>query len=133
MKRPALPLRNRQRSVPRSMLAYVSEPPFTVEVVSPLLTWPTSKSSSRSEPLLMSPKPRLPFRNPPCARFFRPCSSKACASSSVQVSTEVGLPSVGSTRCALWLREVLPSLYLSLIHISEPTRLLSISYAVFCL
>ena len=24
-------------------------------------------------------------------------------------------------------------LYLSLIHISEPTRLLSISYAVFCL
>src|SRR5674536_266434 len=28
---------------------------------------------------------------------------------------------------------VLPALHLSLIHISEPTRLLSISYAVFCL
>ena len=26
-----------------------------------------------------------------------------------------------------------PSMFLSLIHISEPTRLLSISYAVFCL
>src|SRR5674536_306620 len=26
-----------------------------------------------------------------------------------------------------------PALFLSLIHISEPTRLLSISYAVFCL
>eukprot|EP00658_Telonema_sp_P-2_P083190 TRINITY_DN8946_c0_g1_i6.p1 TRINITY_DN8946_c0_g1~~TRINITY_DN8946_c0_g1_i6.p1 ORF type:complete len:154 (-),score=60.11 TRINITY_DN8946_c0_g1_i6:124-585(-) len=28
---------------------------------------------------------------------------------------------------------LVPDLYLSLIHISEPTRLLSISYAVFCL
>src|SRR5678816_2365483 len=30
-------------------------------------------------------------------------------------------------------REQLGGYYLSLIHISEPTRLLSISYAVFCL
>src|SRR5678816_1440930 len=35
----------------------------------------------------------------------------------------------------MWLRNVLwyAVLILSLIHISEPTRLLSISYAVFCL
>src|SRR5678815_2201343 len=32
-----------------------------------------------------------------------------------------------------WRRAVIVPLYLSLIHISEPTRLLSISYAVFCL
>src|SRR5678815_3485354 len=31
------------------------------------------------------------------------------------------------------LRSRVTELYLSLIHISEPTRLLSISYAVFCL
>src|SRR5678815_3025066 len=30
-------------------------------------------------------------------------------------------------------RSAAPTLFLSLIHISEPTRLLSISYAVFCL
>eukprot|EP00658_Telonema_sp_P-2_P053206 TRINITY_DN41669_c0_g1_i1.p2 TRINITY_DN41669_c0_g1~~TRINITY_DN41669_c0_g1_i1.p2 ORF type:complete len:107 (+),score=24.32 TRINITY_DN41669_c0_g1_i1:208-528(+) len=41
---------------------------------------------------------------------------------------------------AAWLKAVIEHssksshvLYLSLIHISEPTRLLSISYAVFCL
>ena len=33
----------------------------------------------------------------------------------------------------LSLIDILPSYVLSLIHISEPTRLLSISYAVFCL
>ena len=32
-----------------------------------------------------------------------------------------------------WGVEAFESLNLSLIHISEPTRLLSISYAVFCL
>eukprot|EP00658_Telonema_sp_P-2_P081959 TRINITY_DN8541_c0_g1_i3.p1 TRINITY_DN8541_c0_g1~~TRINITY_DN8541_c0_g1_i3.p1 ORF type:complete len:146 (+),score=25.79 TRINITY_DN8541_c0_g1_i3:96-533(+) len=31
------------------------------------------------------------------------------------------------------LTEITPAMWLSLIHISEPTRLLSISYAVFCL
>src|SRR5678815_297379 len=40
-----------------------------------------------------------------------------------------------SLECARALHEgmLLPVLLLSLIHISEPTRLLSISYAVFCL
>ena len=33
----------------------------------------------------------------------------------------------------LGVSHVVEVLYLSLIHISEPTRLLSISYAVFCL
>eukprot|EP00658_Telonema_sp_P-2_P024488 TRINITY_DN19841_c0_g1_i3.p1 TRINITY_DN19841_c0_g1~~TRINITY_DN19841_c0_g1_i3.p1 ORF type:complete len:100 (+),score=19.01 TRINITY_DN19841_c0_g1_i3:506-805(+) len=44
--------------------------------------------------------------------------------------TEYG--SSGATRS--WhLPPMLHHMYLSLIHISEPTRLLSISYAVFCL
>eukprot|EP00658_Telonema_sp_P-2_P044380 TRINITY_DN32245_c0_g1_i1.p1 TRINITY_DN32245_c0_g1~~TRINITY_DN32245_c0_g1_i1.p1 ORF type:complete len:120 (-),score=12.51 TRINITY_DN32245_c0_g1_i1:67-426(-) len=35
---------------------------------------------------------------------------------------------------AFWLQAIVQALqFLSLIHISEPTRLLSISYAVFCL
>src|SRR5678815_3651486 len=37
------------------------------------------------------------------------------------------------SRCSRAVREYLEALDLSLIHISEPTRLLSISYAVFCL
>eukprot|EP00658_Telonema_sp_P-2_P024180 TRINITY_DN19709_c0_g1_i2.p1 TRINITY_DN19709_c0_g1~~TRINITY_DN19709_c0_g1_i2.p1 ORF type:complete len:108 (-),score=26.39 TRINITY_DN19709_c0_g1_i2:42-365(-) len=35
--------------------------------------------------------------------------------------------------CPAHLPDALTILHLSLIHISEPTRLLSISYAVFCL
>src|SRR5678815_5794319 len=44
---------------------------------------------------------------------------------------EGGRPSIPPERLLRAL--LLQVLYLSLIHISEPTRLLSISYAVFCL
>ena len=40
---------------------------------------------------------------------------------------------LGQLKPGLYLVEALVGKYLSLIHISEPTRLLSISYAVFCL
>src|SRR5674536_381789 len=44
------------------------------------------------------------------------------------------LREVSAARLEIPARRAYPGyLYLSLIHISEPTRLLSISYAVFCL
>src|SRR5678815_3169932 len=43
---------------------------------------------------------------------------------------DLGIPANGYTSTPIVIGNVM---YLSLIHISEPTRLLSISYAVFCL
>src|SRR5660398_294634 len=48
-----------------------------------------------------------------------------------------GLPSLDGPECS-YLRDTIPAVFLShillsLIHISEPTRLRRISYAVFCL
>eukprot|EP00658_Telonema_sp_P-2_P055284 TRINITY_DN43953_c0_g1_i1.p1 TRINITY_DN43953_c0_g1~~TRINITY_DN43953_c0_g1_i1.p1 ORF type:complete len:429 (+),score=117.35 TRINITY_DN43953_c0_g1_i1:241-1527(+) len=46
----------------------------------------------------------------------------------------LGDPSTAKSQFLKFVEKVAPvSVYLSLIHISEPTRLLSISYAVFCL
>eukprot|EP00658_Telonema_sp_P-2_P013180 TRINITY_DN14996_c0_g1_i1.p1 TRINITY_DN14996_c0_g1~~TRINITY_DN14996_c0_g1_i1.p1 ORF type:complete len:155 (-),score=50.66 TRINITY_DN14996_c0_g1_i1:32-496(-) len=42
-------------------------------------------------------------------------------------------PCIQRPMAEVYLRNKFAALYLSLIHISEPTRLLSISYAVFCL
>src|SRR5678815_3999645 len=60
----------------------------------------------------------------------------AAAATSAVAITEVVRPIQSSARLNKGAIEsclVYMTLYLSLIHISEPTRLLSISYAVFCL
>src|SRR4249920_1721507 len=110
MKRPPLLPRDRHRSLPMSIVPYLSQSPLTVEVVSENFTWPRLKSSSSNEPLFVSPRPTLPLTNQPGPQFLRPCSSSACVLTSSYVSTEVGLPSEGTRPCALWLRVLLPSL-----------------------
>eukprot|EP00658_Telonema_sp_P-2_P007820 TRINITY_DN12911_c0_g1_i1.p1 TRINITY_DN12911_c0_g1~~TRINITY_DN12911_c0_g1_i1.p1 ORF type:complete len:124 (+),score=37.34 TRINITY_DN12911_c0_g1_i1:87-458(+) len=60
----------------------------------------------------------------------RRCQNPSSSSSSPDTTAQED-----TTENILLLRSMLRDLYvdLSLIHISEPTRLLSISYAVFCL
>src|SRR5678815_5487108 len=48
-------------------------------------------------------------------------------------TTKIDSITYGIDESGFTLTQSFASLYLSLIHISEPTRLLSISYAVFCL
>eukprot|EP00658_Telonema_sp_P-2_P038612 TRINITY_DN27666_c0_g1_i1.p1 TRINITY_DN27666_c0_g1~~TRINITY_DN27666_c0_g1_i1.p1 ORF type:complete len:101 (-),score=15.87 TRINITY_DN27666_c0_g1_i1:112-414(-) len=66
-----------------------------------------------------------------------PARSGGLRSCDAQRGTQVALTSRSTGHAQHYTSEALPALALpaclSLIHISEPTRLLSISYAVFCL
>src|SRR5678815_3058197 len=75
----------------------------------------SSKSSSRQR--------KLAFRSLPQAGGLQPLGGPKSA----HKPTERGRNSTSNTK------RPVPPQTLSLIHISEPTRLLSISYAVFCL
>src|SRR5665254_16381 len=97
-------------------------------------TPPRPRRPSRSKAL------PTPARPPSCPFFFwsirRPPRSTRVRSSAAsdvykrqeKIAGEIEAPEAGVLR-----RQVAAGGDLSLIHISEPTRLLSISYAVFCL
>src|SRR5678816_2482846 len=59
-----------------------------------------------------------------------PFAAIAC---DLETGDEIVLKDEGDVAEAIRASCAIPGVFLSLIHISEPTRLLSISYAVFCL
>src|SRR5678816_3088452 len=69
---------------------------------------------------------RFPRRAPPFTVYRNDVQS------SKRINQNFVLATYGDSRGVLWVGND-KVLNLSLIHISEPTRLLSISYAVFCL